>query len=196
VITAEFTSMETLALLERLRIPVLQLDGFNRFESYAWHVRDIAGALGVEARGHALIEAFEARRRALEAPATRLGDRPAIVSWQEGTVAGTGTIFAEQADAAGFRLLPAEHGITGHQSVALETLVAWDPRWIAIACTELDESACKATEREFAARPGIAATRAAREDGVIAVPSRILYSTGTGMLDVVEWLAARRQAGQ
>ena len=121
-------------------------------------------------------------------------DAPAIVSWQEGTVAGTGTIFADQAEAAGFRLLPAEHGIAGHQSLALETLIAWDPAYVVVACTGRDAEGCAKAEREFAALPGIAATRAAREGGVIAVPTDMLYSTGIGMLDVVDLLAARKRS--
>ena len=194
VIVADFTAIETRALLERLGMPVLHLSGFDGFADYRRHVRALAEALEVPARGEALAEAFDARLAAMRAHTHVSADAPAIVSWQEGTVAGSGTIFADQAEAAGFRLLPAEHGIVGHRSLALETLIAWDPAYVVVACIGRDEAGCTQAEREFAAMPGIAATRAARDGGVIAVPTNILYSTGTGMLDVVDWIAARKQA--
>jgi len=194
VVVADFTATETRALLERLGMPVLHLSGFDGFADYRRHVRALAEALEVPARGEALVDAFDARLAAMRARSSVTADAPAIVSWQEGTVAGAGTIFADQAAAAGFRLLPAEHGIVGHRSLALETLIAWDPAYVVVACTGRDESGCTQAERDFAAMPGIAATRAAREGGIIAVPTDMLYSTGTGMLDVVDWLAARKQA--
>jgi iron complex transport system substrate-binding protein len=192
VVVADFTAVETRALLERLGMPVLHLSGFDGFADYRRHVRALAEALELPARGEALVDAFDERLAALRAQPG--ADSPAIVSWQEGTIAGAGTIFADQAEAAGYRLLPAEHGIVGHRSLALETLIAWDPAYVVIACTGEDESGCTQAEREFAAMPGIGATRAARDGGVIAVPTNILYSTGTGMLDVVQWIAARKKA--
>jgi ABC-type Fe3+-hydroxamate transport system substrate-binding protein len=194
VVVADFTSTETRVLLERLGMPVLQLSGFDGFADYRRHVHALADALDVPAEGETLVAAFDARLAAMRARAQPGADAPAIVSWQEGTVAGTGTIFADQAEAAGFRLLPAEHGIVGHQSLALEMLIAWDPAYVVVACTGRDAEGCAKAEREFASMPGIAATEAAREGGVIAVPTDMLYSTGVGMLDVVDWLAARKRA--
>lgn len=194
VVVADFTATETRVLLERLGMPVLQLSGFDGFADYRRHVRAIAEALDVAARGEALVSTFDERLERMRAGAKPGADAPAIVSWQEGTVAGSGTIFADQAEAAGFRLLPAQHGIVGHQSLALETLIAWDPAYVVVACTGRDTDGCAQAERDFAAMPGIAATRAAREGGVIAVPTDMLYSTGVGMLDVVDRLAARKRS--
>ena len=42
-------------------------------------------------------------------------------------------------------------------------------------------------------RPGIRSTRAAKDGGIIGVPSRDLYSVGAGMLDVVQRLRITRQ---
>ncbi len=194
VVVADFTATETRVLLERLGMPVLQLSGFDGFADYRRHVRAIAHALDVAAQGEALVSTFDERLERMRSGAKPDADAPAIVSWQEGTVAGSGTIFADQAEAAGFRLLPAQHGIVGHQSLALETLIAWDPAYVVVACTGADADGCAQAERDFAAMPGIAATRAAREGGVIAVPTDMLYSTGVGMLDVVDRLAARKRS--
>ena len=192
VVVADFTAIETRALLERLGIPTLHLAGFDGFADYRRHVATLADALGVPARGHALIAAFDERLAGLQARFAPT-DAPGIVSWQEGTVAGTGTIFADQATAAGYRLLAAEHGIAGHQSLALERLLVWDPEYVVVACLGDDASGCAQAERDFAALPGAGAIRAARTGGVIAVPSDLLYSTGRAMLDVVELIGERRR---
>ena len=87
--------------------------------------------------------------------------------------------------------MAAEQGLSGHSALSLEQVVAWDPEVLVIACEPLG---CDAAERELAARSGLAATRAAREGGVFAVPARHLGSTGAGMLDAAERLQARRLA--
>lgn len=194
VVVADFTAVETRALLERLGIPTLHLSGFDGFADYRRHVQTLADALGVPRRGGELVAVFDARLAALHDTFAHAGDAPGIVSWQEGTIAGTHTIFADQAAAAGYRLLAAEHGVVGHQSLALERLVVWDPEYVVVSCTDDDAEGCARAEREFATLPGIGATRAARTGGVIAVPSKLLYSTGVAMLDVVELLARRRKA--
>jgi iron complex transport system substrate-binding protein len=189
VVIAEFTAPETRSVLEQLGIRTLLLRGFDGFDDYRVHIRELGAALGASAAAEQRIEGFDRRLDEVRAPSSAtpmLG----IVSWQEGTIAGAGTIFADQAAAAGLRELGGEHGIVGHRSIALETLVAWDPELIAIGC----DDDCPAAERSFAARPGIALTRAAREDGIIAVPTHILYSSGYGMLEVVALLRARADA--
>ncbi len=188
VILAEFSAAETKSVLEQLGIRTLVLRGFDGFDDYRVHVRELGDVVGAADAAQARIGAFDARLAELRvAPSgdARLG----IVSWQEGTVAGSGTIFADEAEAAGLRELAGEHGIVGHQSISLETLVAWDPELIAIGC----DDDCTGAETAFAARPGIALTKAGRTGGIVGIPAHVLYSTGFAMLDVVERLRARRR---
>ncbi|HWB75524.1 MAG TPA: ABC transporter substrate-binding protein [Nannocystaceae bacterium] len=186
VVIAEFTAAETRAVLEELGIRTLLLRGFDGFDDYRVHLRELGAAVGASAAAEARIAAFD--RRLSELRVDDASARPGIVSWQEGTVAGSGTIFADEVDAAGLRDLAGEHGITGHQSISLETLVAWDPELIAIGCSD----DCARAEADFAARPGIALTRAGKHGGIVGLPAHMLYSTGFGMLDVVARLRERR----
>lgn len=187
VIIAEFTAAETRAAIEQLGIRTLELRGWNGFADYRLHVGEIATALDAPALGDARVARFDAELATLRERFAG-GSAPGVVSWDEGSVAGAGTSFSDAAVAAGFVDVAASHGITGHEQVGLETLVAWDPEYLVVSC----ETDCPAREREIAARPGIAATRAAKHGGIIAIDSHHLYSVGAGMLELVRRLGERR----
>ncbi|MBX7077606.1 MAG: ABC transporter substrate-binding protein [Nannocystaceae bacterium] len=189
VVTAEFTAAETRAVLEQLGIATLQLEGWRGFDDYRAHVRALGDAVAAPQAAQARIAAFDARLVALQ---QRFASprRASVVSWHEGNVAGRGTIFADEALAAGFDPIAVQRGVEGHGSLSLEALVTWDPDYVVVAC----EGDCDATERDFAARPGFAGRRAAQPGHVIAIPAPLLYSAGVGMLDVVERLGTRRLA--
>lgn len=190
VVIAEFTAPETRAQLADLGIVTLELTGWNGFDDYRRHVAELAGAVQASEAGRERVAAFDARLAALRERFVT-ATPPGVVSWQEGVVAGGGTIFADELGAAGFRDVAAAQGVSGHATIALERLLAWDPEYVVIPC----EHGCAATERSFAARPGLASTRAAREGHVIAIEAPLLYSTGAGMLDAVEQLGSRRSPG-
>ena len=119
---------------------------------------------------------------------------PGVVAWGDGYAATGATSFADIARAAGLDNLPERAGLSGHVPVAMEQLLAWDPAYIVIACPAArpDDPACPAAEAAFVAGgPGLSATRAAREGGVIAIPARDLASTGEGMIVAAELLQAR-----
>lgn len=189
VIIAEYTADETRAALGQMGIRFLRLDGWNGFDDYRRHLHALADAVDARPAAEARVAAFDAE---LDALRTRFGGgpHPGIVSWEEGSVAGGGTIFADVAAAAGFVDVAAANGIVGHRTVGIESLVAWDPEYIVISCVD----DCGAREREFAARPGIAATRAGHAGNIVAIPTHHLYSVGAGMLEVVRRLGERRMA--
>ncbi len=190
VIIASFTAPESRAFLETQKIEILHLDGFSGFEDLWRHTRTIAASIGAEAEGERLIQAQKAE---LAAIAETLDKRPwpAALAWSDGFVAGAGTSFDDIAEYAGFTNLAAEHGLSGHVALPLEELVAWDPAVIVIAC---EPPRCTESEAELASRPGIAATRAAREDGILAIPAAHLSSTGAGMLSATKLLRKRQSA--
>ncbi len=191
VVTAEFTSAETRAVLEQIGIRTLQLDGWNGFDDYRAHVTALAAALDATDAGGRRVAEFDGALAAMRSQFAG-SDQPGAVSWQEGSVAGSGTFFADAAAAAGFVNVAGQAGIHGHRTVAVETLVAWNPEYIVIPC----DDDCTEREREFAGRPGIAATRAAQRGGIVAIPARHLYSVGFGMLEVVRQLGNRRAEAQ
>ncbi len=192
VIIASFTSAETRAFLEAQGVSVLRLEGFSGFDDLWRHTRTIAAASGASEAGERLIEAQRAELMALD---LRIGDghRPAAVSWSQGFVAGADTTFDDIARHAGLTNLAGEKGLSGHVALSVEELVAWDPPVIVIGC---EPPRCPEAEAEFAARPGIEATRAAREGRVIALPGAYLSSTGAGMISAARLLGdeQRRRA--
>jgi iron complex transport system substrate-binding protein len=190
VIIAEFSAAETRALLQHAGITTLALEGYDGFEDYRERVRAMANAVGDADGGSTLVSEFDAKLHAVSSPAAE--DGPGIVSWVDGNVPGSGTTFDEQARAAGFRNLPGVHGLTGHQRVGLEQIVAWDPEYVVIHCGEDD---CPERAKAFASEPGIASTRAGRHDRILAIESSLLLTTGAKMVDVIERLRTWREQG-
>lgn len=183
VIVASFTAADTLRLIEQAGLTALVLDRFDGFDDYRENVRAIASAIEQAAAGEQLVAKFDRRADTLRRPVKP--DAPRVVSWNEGSVPGADTSFDELATLVGYHNLPASEGKRGHLQVTLEQLVAWNPDVIVIP-GETDDDA--KTAAAFAARPGIAATSAARRGQIITVRSRDLYSVGAGMLDVAQRL--------
>jgi iron complex transport system substrate-binding protein len=188
VIIAEFSAAETRALLQHTGIGTLALEGYDGFDDYRARVQAIAGAVGDPQGGAALVAEFDARLREVSSPGGT--EAPGIVSFVDGNVPGASTTFDDQATAAGFRNLPGVHGITGHQRVGLEQIVAWDPEFVVVHCGVDD---CEASAQAFADEPGIASTRAGRTGRIIAIESSLLLTTGAEMVGVVERLRAERE---
>lgn len=187
VVLASFTAPETRQLLEQAGLRMLVLERFDGLDDYRANVRAIAAAVEATAEGERVVAELDARLAALRLTPR---ERPRIVSWNEGSVPAAGTTFDDVATAAGWVNLPAQEGRRGHLQLSVEQLVAWDPDAIVVPCGDGsdDAAACTAAAAELATRPGLRATRAAREGAVIGVPSHALYSTGAAMLDVVERL--------
>lgn len=189
-VIASFTSPEVRALLAARGVRLLELASFTGFADYRAHVRALAAATGADAEGERLLAEFERRIAALAArPTLPL----AALGWGDGYAAAAGTTFDDVARAAGLKNLAAEHGLSGHVPVSLEQLVAWDPPALVVLCPadDPDDPACRAAERDAAALPGVAATRAARDGRIVAVPGRALTSTGAEMATAAELLQRR-----
>lgn len=190
VVIANFTAPEIKALLSAQGVRLLELDMFTGFADYRRHLRALGAAVEASAAAEATIAELDRR---LEVLATRRPDpAPTAVSWGDGYAATGGTTFADLARAAGLENLPEAQGLSGHVPVTLERLVAWDPEVIVISCPSVaaHDPACRDAEASFAGAPGVAATRAAREGHIFALPARDLGSTGEGMIVAAELLQA------
>lgn len=191
-VIASYTAPETRALLAANGVRLLELGRSPGFDDYRRDLRSLAAAVEAVPVAEARIAELDARLAALAA--RRPAVAPGVVAWGDGYAATGATSFADIARAAGLDNLPERAGLSGHVPVAMEQLLAWDPAVIVIACpaAAADDPACRAAELEFVASgPGLSATRAAREHGVIAVPARDLASTGEGMIVTAELLQAR-----
>jgi ABC-type hemin transport system substrate-binding protein len=187
VVLAEFTAAETKALLEHSGVATLELEGFDGFSAFSQHVRLVADSVGAPQQGEALVARFDqmlATHRVSPEPGA-----PTVVSWVEGMVAGADTTFDDQVRAAGLVNAAARHGVRGHRAVPIEQLTTWDPDIIVISC----QGDCDAARLRTLATPGIAATKAAREGRLLPLQSRLLYSTGLGMIEVVKALRDRER---
>lgn len=191
-VIASYTAPETRALLAANGVRLLELGRSPGFDDYRHDLRELAAVVDASPAAAAKIAELDARLAVLAA--RRPPVPPGVVSWGDGYAATGATSFADIARAAGLDNLPERAGLSGHVPVAMEQLLAWDPAYIVIACpaAEVDDPACPAAEADFITRgPGLSATRAARENGVIAIPARDLASTGEGMLVTAELLQAR-----
>lgn len=191
-VIASYTAPETRALLAANGVRLLELGRSPGFADYRRDLRTLAAAVEATPVAEARIAELDARLAVLAAH--RPSPAPGVISWGDGYAATGATSFADIARTAGLDNLPERAGLSGHVPVAMEQLLAWDPAYIVIACpaARAEDPACRAAERDFiASGPGLSATRAAREHGVIAVPARDLASTGEGMLITAELLQAR-----
>ncbi len=185
VILASFSAPEYRAAIEAT-VEILVLDDFTGFAGYLDNVRKIGEALAEPAAARGLIDRFVTRRAELEAKRPPEPARPSVIAWDYGYVPGSQTSFADAAACAGFVNLPGREGIVGHQRVDAEQLVAWDPDWIVISCSD----SCAAATAKLATQPGFAALGAVTGGRIIAIEPPYLATVGEGMLE----LAARMQA--
>jgi len=184
VLVASYTQAETVVLLRRARVPVLQVDRFDTLEALYANARRIGRALGREARAESLIQAWQARVRALDA---RLkGCRPVrvlAVGFYPFT-AGLGTTFQDLCEHAGAVNVAAEAGLKGHAPTPNEQVLTWKvDLLVAPGEPGLD---VQARLRDLAPYKFMAAFRAGR---VVVLPGALMAATSQARLDAYEALA-------
>ena len=184
VILSDFSAPEYRAALEG-KVEVLTLGGFDGFDAYLHTLERVGEALAEPERAAELAAAFTQRRAELEQ--RRPSERPSVVSWGHGYVAGANTTFDDAARTAGFTNLAADQGVQGHARLDTEQLVVWSPRWLVIGC---GEQPCEAAVAALREQPGVAKLDAVLEGRVIAIEAPYLSTTGADMLE----LSARMQA--
>lgn len=187
-IVADFTAAEARALLRDAGVRTLAMSGFDGFDDYRRHVRELAEIVGAKEEGERVVASFDERLSEIRVAAPPK-QRPKALSWIEGMVAGRRTTFDDAAHAAGYDNVAAVHGHTGHVHLSVEQVVAWDPEYIVTTCGAIP---CAQAEHALAEREGFSATRAALNHRIVAIPSRHFLAVGEGMLEVVEILVHAR----
>jgi len=127
VLAGRFTTVATVALLERLGIPVVRFDPEDSFDDVAAGLRRMGAVLGREARAEALVAAFEAdRARLAEAVAGIVPERAAI--WYAyGYTARRTSLAGDILTAAGLANIAEDLGLGGGGVLALESLILAAP---------------------------------------------------------------------
>ncbi|MGP1395093.1 MAG: ABC transporter substrate-binding protein [Inquilinaceae bacterium] len=126
VLAGTFTARPAVALLKARGLTIVDVGLAESFDAIRAQTRSVARALGVPERGEALLTAMDARLAATAD--TAAGPRPSAVLYQaNGFTAGAGTLPDAVLNAAGFRNVAADAGLTGYGFLSLERLIAADP---------------------------------------------------------------------
>jgi iron complex transport system substrate-binding protein len=143
VLAGPFGVAPTVGLLRRLKANVVIVPMASDLDGVRAAVRAVAAAVGEEARGAAIVAAFD-RRLAQARPAAPLDPAStslppsAIVYQVGGAVSGAGSLADAALVAAGFRNKAAEYRLTRTGQVPLELLAASPPDLIVLS-SALDE---------------------------------------------------------
>jgi iron complex transport system substrate-binding protein len=157
VLAGAYTARATVEMLRGTGIEVVEFAPASSLDDTRDRIAKMAQVLGHEARGAALIDAFDARLAAL----SRTGpDRPrAAIYHPNGYTLGRGTLSDDILQAAGFNNLAGEMGLQGGGTVPLERLVMAAPDLL-ISGTPLPGASRSEALLEHPALDRLRATRA------------------------------------
>ncbi|MCS6800006.1 MAG: ABC transporter substrate-binding protein [Myxococcota bacterium] len=176
-------------LLNRLRVPLIELPPVHSFEDVERCIRLVGAAVGRERQAEGLVETMQRR---LDAVARRVHGRPrprVLLLGPGGYTAGAGTLFDEQLRRAAGHNLAVEAGLRGHARIAPERALALDPEVILYTEYRADALARPVEPRPaLADDPLWAGTRAARHGRLVRVEPRELMTTSHHAVALVESL--------
>ncbi|WP_083195023.1 ABC transporter substrate-binding protein [Pararhodobacter sp. CCB-MM2] len=131
VLAGRFSTVATVAMLQRLGVPVIRFEPENSLDDIEAALRQMGAALGRTAQAEALIEDFRADRARL---AAHLAERRhgsegprAVLYSSRGWTGGSETLSGDILREAGLRNLADDLGLSWGGMVALESLLLADP---------------------------------------------------------------------
>ncbi len=134
VLAGVYTTRTTVALLRRLKVPVLELDVPTTLPAALQQIRKVAAALGRSAEGEALVADMQAALAQIDAEQLeyqRLRSTPqrplAAVYSPNGFTVGAGSLIHDLLTRAGLRNLAVEHRIDNYGRLPLEMLLLARP---------------------------------------------------------------------
>jgi iron complex transport system substrate-binding protein len=136
VLAGPYGVSPTVGLLRRLKRNVVIVPLAADLEGVRASVRAVAVAIGEEAKGEAIVAAFDRRLAGLPRPLPRPSGAPAptaLIYQVGGSVSGAGSLADAVLAAAGFRNMAAEYRLTRAGQVPLELLVARPPDLIVLS---------------------------------------------------------------
>jgi iron complex transport system substrate-binding protein len=127
VLAGQYTSAETISLLRRLGVTVVQVPIADSTAGAADVMRLVGQALGHPERGEAMAVQFLADLAALAVPGEKA---TAAMYYPNGYTTGDGTLTNEVLGLTGFRNVAVEAGLTGGGILPLERLVMAAPAMV------------------------------------------------------------------
>ncbi len=190
VLAGQYTAQRTLALIQRVGLPVIVLREPTTLKGVAAHIAGIAQQLGEVERGNAMILAMDRRLAAI--PVVD-GPKPtAILLKPNGVTAGKGSLIDDILTGAGLRNLAEELGIANFGQVPLEMLLKSQPDFILIDREYSDGFAGNQTRSdEWLSHP---AMRALKQTRIVHVPARLWTCAGPANVEAVSLLSEAVQA--
>ncbi len=185
VLAGAFTTRSTVFLLRKLGHAVVDLPVAGDLDGVRANIRIVARAIGEFERGEAMIAAFDNRlRRRAPGP----GPRPlAVLYWANGYTSGMATLANAAVEAAGFRTLGRDLGLTGTGHLPLETLLAADPDILIVGRKREGAALANETFRHPALRRAFA-TRSS-----VTMPDRLWICGTPFVAEAIARLSAARE---
>lgn len=127
VLAGRFTTSATVAMLQRLGIPVIRFDPENNLDDVERALEMMGEALRREDEAAAIIDQFRADRAILEERVAPFARESAALYFARGFSSGRQSLASDILDAAGLENLAAKLGFEFGGQLALETLVLNNP---------------------------------------------------------------------
>lgn len=181
---------ETTAVLAQSGVPVFVSPLPRSWDEVLDSITFLGRLLGEEERARAVIARLDRRRAALAQRSLHEEGLSALCYSNlgaGGSAAGRGTTADVLLDLAGLRNAAAEAGITGHESIDHERLLALDPDVIVVGTIE-DSGERPPTETYLLGEPDLARLSAVRNHRIVALSPRLFTTASLALMDAAEAL--------
>lgn len=188
VIAGTYTSRTAVALLQRLRVPVLEIGVPGNIEEAMMQITTVAAALGADERGAQLIADIQKRLAALPRAAPLSAQPIAAVYQPNGFTIGQGSMINDLLNRAGLRNLAVERRIDNYGALPLEVLLLAQPDLLVMNAAG---DSGPALAYEVLRHPALA--RRYNSARVVSVPSAWWSCPGPHLVDAVHRLQRAAQ---
>lgn len=189
VVVSPWQDQNTINRLIESGVRVVELPAVDDLDDIRLAITTVGEAMGEVAAATELLADFDLRAAALQEAASERGKVRGLVYTNYGSggwAAGTGTTAHHMLQLAGLVNVAAESGRVGHDSVDIETMLAFDPDVLVISKPSRDYGVTRSVlegEAELATLEAIA------KDRIIELPSGLFSTASHHLLDAAELLA-------
>lgn len=188
ILAGEYTDAALLTALQRLgyRVETLAVpQNLAQARTYILHVGELVGA---SEKAQRIVEDMDQRLRRIDAAVARQKTAELAAAYApNGMTVGRGAVLAEIIERAGWRNLGSELPIRGYGAIALEQLIAAQPRLLVLDITTTDKG--DSIAHSYLAHPALSALK--RHARTVVVPPTLSECVGPNTVDAIELLMAQ-----